>query len=106
VSIYAQEEGPPNALQFPVVTDRLSNRKNVPLVESRLCSRSTMAGRTKQDALSRVARIWAQFVVGRQESWNIHQDRGISRLPGSGVNLHLAPRRRTSKESHLIEVQP
>src|SRR5579863_2916112 len=105
MSIHTEEEGPVNVLQFPVVTNRLSDRQDVPLVECHTCSRSAMARRAKHDTLLRLTRVGTQLVVGGDELWNVHQDRGISWFSSGGTNTQLAPLVHRSRESHSIGLQ-
>src|SRR5215467_7057795 len=62
VGVHPDEKGTVDALKFPVVTDCLSNRQDVPLVERHICSRSAMAGGSKHDPLSWIVRIWTKLV--------------------------------------------
>src|SRR5215469_18051317 len=91
MSIHAEEKRTINVPEFAVVTNPLSDCQDVPLVEGHVHCRSAMAGRTKDNPLSRITRIGPQLVVGCKELRHIHQDGGISRLPGRGANIHFAP---------------
>src|SRR5215472_12243410 len=91
MSIHTEEKRTINVLEFAVVTNPLSDCQDLPLVEGHVQCRSAMAGRTKDNPLSRITRIGPQLVVGCKELRHIHQDGGISRLPGRGANFHFAP---------------
>src|ERR1700733_8700439 len=67
VGIHPEEERPVDLLELPVITNRLSNRENVPLVEGSVIRRSTMAGGAEHDSLLRIARIGPQLVVVRNK---------------------------------------
>src|SRR5579864_1079263 len=91
MGIHPKKKRTVNVLDFAVITNRLSDCQDVPLVKRRVQSRSAMAGCTEDNPLSRVTRIGPQLVVGCKEFRNIHQDRGISGLPRCRTDFHLPP---------------
>ena len=102
VSVHPKEDRTVDVLQLTVIANRLSDCEDVPLVKRAVECRSAMAGRSEDDLLPRVARVWAQLVVCSDELRNIHQDGGGSRLSGGGIDFHFSPRlKRRPKAQHL-----
>jgi len=61
-----------NLLLLPVITNRLRDRQNVPLIELAVESGSPMASSTKNNSLPGVVRIRPQCVVGGHELRDIY----------------------------------
>ena len=102
MSVHSKKERPVNFLHFAVVTDRLRNGEDVPLIERPIEGGSAMTGRAEDNALAWVARIGPQSVVGRDKFRNVHQNRGISRLSGGGINFQLVTSTRNGAGPRLV----
>jgi hypothetical protein len=87
------EQRPIDVLDFAVITNRLSDGQNVPLVERDVHRGPAMTGRTEKYALSGIAEIRPQLVIGCNELRYVKKNGWVSRLPGSRINYHVAPRR-------------
>jgi uncharacterized protein (UPF0264 family) len=74
MGIDAEVERAINFLYLAIVTDGLSDRQYVPLVERHVGCGSAMAGSAKRDQLSCVARVGAQLIIIRGELRDVHQD--------------------------------
>ena len=105
MGIDPQEQRPVNVLEFAVIANRLSDGQDVPLVERHVESGSAMAGRTEDNPLSGIARIGPQLVIVCDELRDVNKNGWVSRLPGSRINCHGAPRRHPSRELRSIEVR-
>jgi len=91
VGIDPQEQRPVNVLKFAVITNRLSDGQDMPLVERHVKRGSAMTGRTEDNALPGIARIGPQLVIGCDEFGDVHKNGWSAGFPAAGliVTQHL-----------------
>jgi hypothetical protein len=88
VGINTKEEGPIDALLFPISANPLRDRKNVPLVESAVERRPAMAGRSKCDALLRNFGIGTIREIRRNQPRNVDKVGWLRGLAGHWIDRH------------------
>ncbi len=75
-----------DALGAAVITNRLTDRQHMCLIETVRQRAATMPGSTERDPLARNAKVRLQLKIGRQQRRDISQQGSRCRLTGQRVN--------------------
>src|SRR5271170_5115394 len=99
VRVDADEQGPLNTLLLAIKADRLSDSKNVRLVEASVERRAAMAGRAEGHALGRYRWIGPQTEVGRDQFRDIDQLRSLRGSSGQRTDIRIHQTTCVSRDS-------
>ncbi len=88
VRVGAEEQGPGDAAVPAVIGDRLTDRRDVVLVEGLRYRRAPVSRGAEAHRLRGISSVRAQHVVSRDEARDVDEEAAWRRLTGQGMRAH------------------